>query len=57
MGAFDFAVIFDNLPFLMKGMQTTLLLTALAMFGGHRARHAAGNGEDLFDHGCICCSG
>ena len=34
MGAFDFAVIFDNLPFLMKGMQTTLLLTALAMFGG-----------------------
>lgn len=34
MGAFDFAVIFDNLPFLLKGMQTTLLLTALAMVGG-----------------------
>jgi glutamate/aspartate transport system permease protein len=34
MGAFDFSVIFDNLPFLLKGMQTTLLLTAVAMFGG-----------------------
>lgn len=34
MGDFDFAVIFDNMPFLLKGMQTTLLLTALAMFGG-----------------------
>lgn len=34
MGDFDFGVIFDNLPFLLKGMQTTLLLTALAMFGG-----------------------
>lgn len=34
MGEFDFSVIFDNMPFLLKGMQTTLLLTALAMFGG-----------------------
>ncbi len=34
MGAFDFDVIFDNIPFLLKGMQTTLLLTVLAMFGG-----------------------
>ncbi len=34
MGVFDFSVIFDNLPFLLKGMQTTLLLTAVAMFGG-----------------------
>ena len=34
MGDFDFSVIFDNMPFLLKGMQTTLLLTALAMFGG-----------------------
>lgn len=31
---FDFSVIFDNLPFLMQGMQTTLLLTAFAMIGG-----------------------
>ena len=34
MGEFDFSVIFDNLPFLLKGMQTTLLLTFLAMVGG-----------------------
>ena len=34
MGVFDFSVIFDNLPFLLKGMQTTLLLTAVARFGG-----------------------
>jgi len=34
MGDFDFAVIIDNMPFLLKGMQTTLLLTALAMVGG-----------------------
>ena len=34
MGEFDFSVIFDNMPFLLKGMQTTLLLTALAMVGG-----------------------
>jgi len=34
MGDFDFSVIIDNLPFLLKGMQTTLLLTALAMVGG-----------------------
>lgn len=34
MGDFDFRVIVDNLPFLIKGMQTTLLLTALAMVGG-----------------------
>ena len=34
MGEFDFSVIFDNLPFLLKGIQTTLLLTFLAMVGG-----------------------
>ena len=34
MGGFDFTVILDNLPFLWKGMQMTLLLTALAMAGG-----------------------
>lgn len=34
MGDFDFNVIVSNLPFLAKGMQTTLLLTALAMVGG-----------------------
>jgi glutamate/aspartate transport system permease protein len=34
MGDFDFSVIFDNMPFLLKGMQTTLLLTVVAMFGG-----------------------
>lgn len=34
MGGFDFTVIADNLPFLWKGMQMTLLLTALAMVGG-----------------------
>lgn len=34
MGAFDFAVVFDNLPFLWEGMQLTLLLTALGMVGG-----------------------
>ena len=34
MGGFDFTVILDNLPFLWKGMQMTLLLPALAMAGG-----------------------
>ena len=34
MSDFDFDVIFDNLPFLLEGMKTTLLLTALAMVGG-----------------------
>ena len=34
MGDFDFAAIFDNLPFLLKGMKTTLLLTVLAVVGG-----------------------
>jgi glutamate/aspartate transport system permease protein len=34
MGSFDFDVILSNLPFLITGMQTTLLLTALAMAGG-----------------------
>ena len=33
MGAFDFAVVVDNLPFLWQGMQMTLLLTALGMIG------------------------
>lgn len=34
MSDFDFDIIFDNLPFLLEGMKTTLLLTALAMIGG-----------------------
>jgi len=34
MGDFDFAAIFDNLPFLMEGMKTTLLLTVAAVVGG-----------------------
>lgn len=33
-GQFDFSVISDNLPFLMQGMQLSLLLTALAVLGG-----------------------
>lgn len=34
MGDFDFAIIYDNIPFLFEGMKTTLLLTALAIVGG-----------------------
>lgn len=34
MGDFDFAIIYNNLPFLFKGMQTTLLLTVAAVLGG-----------------------
>ncbi|MFT2098198.1 amino acid ABC transporter permease [Marinomonas sp. 2405UD66-6] len=34
MGDFDFAVIFNNLPFLFEGMKTTLLLTVAAIVGG-----------------------
>jgi glutamate/aspartate transport system permease protein len=34
MGDFDFAVIADNLPFLMQGLQLSLLLTFLAVLGG-----------------------
>lgn len=34
MGDFDFAIIIDNLPFLMEGMKVTLLLTVLAVAGG-----------------------
>lgn len=34
MGAFDFSVIWGNLPFLWQGMQMTLLLTLLGMSGG-----------------------
>lgn len=34
MAEFDFDIIFNNLPFLIEGMKTTLLLTALAMIGG-----------------------
>lgn len=34
MGAFDFGVVLDNLPFLWEGMQLTLLLTFLGMLGG-----------------------
>lgn len=33
-GAFDTNVILDNLHFLIEGMQTTLLLTIIAIFGG-----------------------
>lgn len=34
MSDFDFAVIADNLPFLMQGLQLSLWLTFLAMLGG-----------------------
>lgn len=34
MGDFDFAAIINGLPFLMKGMKTTLILTLAAVFGG-----------------------
>jgi glutamate/aspartate transport system permease protein len=34
VGAFDFQVIVSSLPFLWEGMQISLLLTLLAMFGG-----------------------
>lgn len=34
MGDFDFAIIYNNLPFLFEGMKTTLLLTVAAIFGG-----------------------
>ncbi len=34
MGDFDFAIIYDNIPFLFEGMKTTLLLTGLAIVGG-----------------------
>ena len=33
-GNFDFKVIFDNLHFLFEGMQTTFLLTIVAILGG-----------------------
>jgi len=33
-GAFDTQVVLDNLHFLIEGMQTTLLLTVIAIFGG-----------------------
>ncbi len=34
MGDFDVSVILDNLPFLLQGLQLSLVLTALAMTGG-----------------------
>lgn len=34
MGEFDFVVIVDNLPFLLQGLQLSLLLTFLAVLGG-----------------------
>ena len=33
-GDFDYSVIFDNLHFLIEGMQTTLILTVIAIGGG-----------------------
>ncbi|MCP4767862.1 MAG: ABC transporter permease subunit [Gammaproteobacteria bacterium] len=33
-GEFDTGVIFDNLHFLIQGMQTTLILTVIAIGGG-----------------------
>ena len=41
MGGFDFTVILDNLPFLWKGMQMTLLLTALAVGAAFSLLHEA----------------
>lgn len=34
MGDFDFAIIYNNIPFLFEGMKTTLLLTVAAVIGG-----------------------
>lgn len=34
MGAFDYQVILDNLPFLMRGLLTTFQLAVIAIFGG-----------------------
>lgn len=34
LGGFDFKVIFDNIGFLAEGMQTTFLLTIVAILGG-----------------------
>ena len=34
MSDFDFNVIFDNLPFILKGLKVTFLLTFLAVIGG-----------------------
>lgn len=34
MGDFDFAVIFNNIPFLIDGLKVTFLLTFLAIIGG-----------------------
>ena len=34
MGDFDFAIIYNNIPFLFEGMKTTLLLTVAAIIGG-----------------------
>jgi len=34
LGGFDFKVIFDNIGFLVEGMQTTFLLTIVAILGG-----------------------
>lgn len=34
MGNFDFAIIWNNLPFLWEGLQVTFLLTVLAVVGG-----------------------
>lgn len=34
MGDFDYAVIFNNLPFLAEGLKVTFLLTFLAVIGG-----------------------
>ena len=34
MGEFDFAVIWNNLPFLLEGLGVTFLLTILAIIGG-----------------------
>lgn len=34
MSDFDFAIIYNNLPFLFEGMKTTLLLTVAAVIGG-----------------------
>jgi len=33
-GEFDYSVVFDNLNFLVEGMQTTLILTLIAIGGG-----------------------
>ena len=41
-GDFDTAVVFDNIHFLLEGMQLTLVLTVVAILGGWHLEQVAG---------------